>query len=453
VKILFCISHLNYWLPIQNAAFLLHDKGHQIEVLFDPSLRGKFESRFHDDSFERHFDVGDMYVRRDVWGRSTEWLREFVNFLSYYTYARKPFSQKLADRWLLFLSLRLWRLKYWRSVNRFLASPIIYNLLKRLAKSAPCSRNILADLKSKKPDLVIASPVLLNYSKEYEYLKAAQSLKIPTGIIIPSWDNLTTKGIFHIIPDKIFVWNESQVTEAKQIFGIPRERLCVTGAPRYDGWFEMTVSRTRSEVESMLGINSGDNYFLWLCSSVFIAGIEMPLIKKCSKAFQILEAHNQLQLVVRPHFQNFNTWEGSKCDKINVWPEPDNLKSFNLKEFHQDFFDSIFYSSGVIGINTSAFLEAAIVDKPCLTITPSEYIDSQAGLPHFEHLVKAGFLENSQTLDGLMANILSIANGRDALKDNRKRFVKQFLRPRSIDCSSSSQLAKEILNIQKQYND
>jgi hypothetical protein len=52
-----------------------------------------------------------------------------------------------------------------------------------------------------------------------------------------------------------------------------------------------------------------------------------------------------------------------------------------------DYFDSIFHSAAVVGLNTSAFIEAGIVGRPVLTIVVPEFVENQHGTVHFDYLV------------------------------------------------------------------
>ena len=86
----------------------------------------------------------------------------------------------------------------------------------------------------KEPDVVVASPYIFSLSREVEYVKAARSLGIPTVVVVLSWDNLTSKGTFHVLPDLTLVWNSALAEEAASLHDVPKEKLVVTGAPVFD---------------------------------------------------------------------------------------------------------------------------------------------------------------------------------------------------------------------------
>ena len=52
-----------------------------------------------------------------------------------------------------------------------------------------------------------------------------------------------------------------------------------------------------------------------------------------------------------------------------------------------DFFDSIYHSAAVVGINTSAMIEAAIIGRPVFSMLAEEFAGTQEGTIHFHHLL------------------------------------------------------------------
>jgi hypothetical protein len=106
--------------------------------------------------------------------------------------------------------------------------------------------------------------------------------------------------------------------------------------------------------------------------------------------------------------------------------DPTDLQS------REDYYDSLYYSAAVVGVNTSAFLEAAIVGRPVFTLLTSRYHDTQEGQPHFHHLLTAGGgllytarepAEHAAQLHGALASPHGGTCARSA------RFTEAFIRP------------------------
>ena len=77
-------------------------------------------------------------------------------------------------------------------------------------------------LAANRPDVVLVSPLIDLGSAQTDIIKSARSgWAFPTGMLLFSWDNLSTKGSLHVPPDRMFVWNELQRQEAAELHGFP----------------------------------------------------------------------------------------------------------------------------------------------------------------------------------------------------------------------------------------
>ena len=105
-------------------------------------------------------------------------------------------------------------------------------------------------------------------------------------------------------------------------------------------------------------------------------------------------------ILIRPHPARMDEWKTidlSRFEHVALYGS--NPMDAASKE---DYFESLYYSSAVVGLNTSAFLEAAIVDRPVHTILTPEFADNQEGTLHFHYLlnVGGGVLRTSTQLRG-----------------------------------------------------
>jgi hypothetical protein len=100
----------------------------------------------------------------------------------------------------------------------------------------------------------------------------------------------------------------------------------------------------------------------------------------------------------------------------------------------EDYFESLFYSRAVVGLNTSAFLEAAVVDRPVHTILVPEFADNQTGTLHFHYLLKVGggVLQNSTTFQEHHEKLGASLRRSSAVAGANPRFVEEFIRPRGL---------------------
>ena len=132
-----------------------------------------------------------------------------------------------------------------------------------------------------------------------------------------------------------------------------------------------------------------------------------------------------MNILVRPHPQRLDEWEGSQpLDGVARWGS-----SPTDEQGRADYFDSMYYSAAVVGLNTSALVEAAIVDCPVFTILLPEFHENQEGTFHFHHLMTVGdgFLNVARTLAEHVDQLEALAAGQP-MRPNRP-FVERFIRP------------------------
>ncbi len=74
---------------------------------------------------------------------------------------------------------------------------------------------------------------------------------------------------------------------------------------------------------------------------------------------------------------------------MRVWPRFGESPHDDTSR--RDYFDSIYHASAVVGINTTAQIESAIVGRPVHTILAEEFSETQQGTLHFRYLEAAEF--------------------------------------------------------------
>ena len=297
----------------------------------------------------------------------------------------------------------------------------------------------------RKPDVLVATPMNLRSSEEVEYVKAANALNIATVVPVLSWDNLTTKGIFHVIPDLTLAWNQIQRQEAITIHGVPDNQVLVTGSPFFDKWFNTDdMLEDRVQFCQRIGIDPHKPYLVYLGSTNRIAAGETWLIKEICNC---IKGHSEprirdLGLLVRPHPANAKKYVKLNDDAIVVWPKHGALP--DSKESQRDFYNTIFHCLFTIGINTSGMIDAIIIDRPSITILTDRYRATQEQTTHFKHLLKANVLEVARSIEEAIEVIIRILNGEDTLREQRLRFVKSFVRPRGLNRQTGEVAARAI---------
>jgi hypothetical protein len=325
-------------------------------------------------------------------------------------------------------------------------------------RSVPTSTAVRAFITSVEPDILLVTPLVDVGSDQPDYVRAAADLGVPSALCVASWDNLTNKGLMRTIPDRVLLWNEAQRAEAIDLHGVPGGRVRVTGAQLFDQWFGRTPSRSRAEFCRRVGLSDERPFILYLGSSYFIAPTEAEFATRWVAAIRaaadpaLAEAH----VLIRPHPNNTLQWLKSDVTSdagVSIWP-PYGADPFE-PSFKEDFFDSLYHCAAVVGVNTSAQIEAAILEKPVCTVTEPEFAHSQAGTLHFSHLADpdTGVLVIAETMDRHVEHLSEALADPSRMKARSRAFVERFVRPRGLDTPATSHVVAEIEDVRSAMPD
>ncbi len=317
-----------------------------------------------------------------------------------------------------------------------------------MERSVPEDPAIRAYLEARRPDIVLLTPLIDLGSSQIEYLRAARALRIPTGLCVWSWDHLSSKALIRDLPDRVFVWNRTQEREAIELHGVPGERIVVTGAQCFD--LDRQPSRDRETFCRHVGLPSSPPYILWVCSALFQGSpVEAQFVLRWIRALR--ESRSAIlmsaPILVRPHPSRLAEWEGVDLSGLNavLWGgNPVDVQS------RADYFDTLYHSATVVGINTSAFIEAGIVGRPVHTIVVPEMADNQTGTVHFSYLLNAGggLLEVARSVDEHMAKLdasLTKAGLKGGLSSAEfKPFVREFVRPNGLRVAATPLFVEHV---------
>ena len=310
--------------------------------------------------------------------------------------------------------------------------------LRAVERSLEVSPTVVEALRREAPDAVLVSPLLKRGSPQLPLIRAARRLGIPSALLVASWDNLTTKGLIHEPPDLVTVWNEAQRAEAIELHGVPEDRIAVTGAPRFDAWFAQEPSATREQYCGRLGLPADTPHILYVGSSRFVAPDEADWIARWLRRIRSsghAELH-RIPVVFRPH-------PGSPPDQQEghdrlvgmpgVVVDPPVGRDVVDTKAMTEYYDALHHAAVVVGINTSAMLEAAVVGRAVHVTVPDRFRAGQEAAPHFAHLHDAVVL--TPTLDEHAAGLARALRGEAADETARRSeaFAAGFLRPHGLD--------------------
>jgi hypothetical protein len=308
--------------------------------------------------------------------------------------------------------------------------------LQGLERSMPRSAAMRSWLEELAPDAIILTSLTFSRSSAIDQLKAARGLGIPVGAAIMSWDHLSSKALLHLAPDMTLVWNEVQKREAVDMHGLSPDSVVVTGAQCYDQWFNRRPSRTREEFCRGMGLDPSRPFVLYVCSAM--SPVPTPLEPEFVRDWVLaLRSSDDSRLrgagvLVRPHPERMKEWVNVTLDGLdNVAVQGGTPIDSRSKA---DYFDALSHSSAVVGLCTSAFLEAAIAGRPVLTLLLPEYRIHQDGMTHFRYLlnVEGGVLHAAHDLAAHLRDLADVIAASER-EERNKRFLAAFVRPQGLD--------------------
>jgi hypothetical protein len=329
---------------------------------------------------------------------------------------------------------------------------LLVRVLTAAERLVPTDRGIEAAIAEHAPDAVLITPLIgrgMRDREQTDTVKAAQALKIPVAFAVSTWDQLTTKGTVKVPPDRTLVWNELQRTEAEELHFLRPETIVVTGAQLFDHWFEREPSCSREEFLRRVELEAG-GYILYVGSSRWItrAKHELPFVKRWITALResgdpMLE---RLGVLVRPHPYNVSVWADQDLSDLGASVAPRAVPQLPMSEEDEAlYYDSIHFSSAVVGINTTAMVEAFIQRRPVLTIRTREFRQTQEGTLHFRHLLAGGgALQVASTMDEHLAQLQEAVAHPERCQEAIESFLLAFVRPHGLDRPATPIVADAI---------
>lgn len=449
MHILFVVRAKSHFIYHETTLRALLKQGHTVYALYDKQ-RSNNQPYVEDiallASEYGRFVMSEAERRKGLWRLILYTLRELRSYASYLH--RQDQSEYYLGRWEKYTPRWLrWTLLKTALGKDLISSPLIRSWFRAIENLTPPAGNVLRSIKHLQPDVVVVTPANLRYSEEIEYVKASKSLGIPCVVPVLSWDNLTTKGLFHVLPNIVLVWNKTHHDEAIAIHDVSSEQIIIAGSPFFDRWVDArkTLLMDRNEFCQKIGIPSDRPFCLYLGSSKNIAQDETWLVRALSIA---LRTHpeagiNQMNLLVRPHPANVTYYRDlESLGNVIVAPKEGALPT--SAETKQDFFNAMAHCVAAIGINTSGMIDAIINDVPVITILTQEYQKTHQEAVHFKHLLQAQVLEVTRDVTECVSAIKNIWSGTDGKRQSRAQFIKDFIRPRNVDCAAGEIHARVI---------
>ena len=463
LKISVVLKQKNYVRVFAPTLRELASRGHHVRVLWqDPDLELPSELL----GCENLVVGAAPTKRRDAWGAHASLLRRAADYLQFlngpYRGATKLRSRAF-DKMLHSLGSTMAASPGWSDGPLVLdeaSRERLHDLFRALETSIPSDPSIEALIAEDRPDALLVSPLIDLGSSQTDFVKSAKALGIPVGALVFSWDNLSTKGTLHEWPDRMFVWNERQRREAVELHGYPADRVSITGSPRFDAFFAQRARLTREEFCAPLEFDPARPILMYVGSSRFVSERENAFMDRWIASVRASSGPlSGCNILVRPHpdlplseaegpavtFQ----WTGVPRKAWLTRPFSDGRTAVVRTSYAspEGFFECLHHSAAVVGLNTSAEIEAGIAGRPVFTVkADQDVVDGQESTLHFHYLLEenGGFVRRAGSLDEHVTQLATTLTDRHGEMSRIQAFVLEFVRPAGADREACSVLADAI---------
>ena len=332
-----------------------------------------------------------------------------------------------------------------RIARRLLA--IVLDMLDQSTRTAAAFHRYLREMQ---PDLVVVTPLIVLKTCQLDLARAARELGIRNVFGVASWDHLSSKGELTFPPQQVIVWNEVQKREAVELHHQPPTRVLVTGSQVFDDWFVKKPSTSFAEFCTRVGLRQDRPILLYVCSALLEGSPpESEFVLRWAKHLRASgdPVLRECGILIRPHFKRGDEWKGISFEglaNIVCWPPTGAVPDDTLSK--TDYFDSLYHAAAVVGLNTSALIEAGILGRPVHTVLLPEFRNSQEGTVHFRYLLEGpdALLRASRSLDAHAADVAATLAGRNTDPERSPRFVRAFVRPGAADVPATNRIVEAL---------
>jgi len=299
-----------------------------------------------------------------------------------------------------------------------------------------------------KPDLII-HPCVLEGLFINDLLQITKLEKIPSVVIMNSWDNPSTKSAMIGQPDWLLVWGEQTKNHSIQFCKMPKSKVVKFGAAQFE-IYTKTSKLSKKKFDETYHYSKSEFILLYAGSS--IGTNEIKQLNLLDEAINKGILKN-LKIIYRPHpwgqgGQNGEKiidmkWKNIVFDKsmiIYLKQLKDGVRSKFLSDY-EDTHNILTNVDAVISPLSTILIEAAIHGKPSLCFLPdidkSMHFEIDSALVHFQDIFASKLFLKANGYDELVTKTLKLIkfskqeNLSKMLKEEASYYVESFDQPYS----------------------
>ena len=310
----------------------------------------------------------------------------------------------------------------WLIMKLFSRWPIFKVLVRRLdyltIRKDYCSKYFF----KYRPQLIFATDVFND--NDVLLLAAAKYQGVDTVGMIRSWDNLTSKGILRIKPDKLIVHNEILKEQAIKYNNFSGHNIFISGIPQYDKY--VIGSRIdRKDFFSKLNFDPGRKLILFSPFGGRFTDTDWQIMEILKKFIENKEIPpSQVLARFTPNdpvsLGNFSPDENFYIDRPGHGFEFRGVKDQELTDEDMDWLaNCLYHSDVVVAGGASIGIDAAIFSKPTILI----HFDGFEKKPYWQSVER--FLEYQHPRDIIKSGAMRSVKNVEELKQHLNNYLNQ----------------------------
>jgi hypothetical protein len=185
-----------------------------------------------------------------------------------------------------------------------------------------------------------------------------------------------------------------------------------------------------------MGLDPVRPFILYVCSAMspVPTPVEPQFVKEWVTALRrsVDPKLRDVGVLIRPHPERLKEWTDVNFEGFdNVVVHGGTPIDSTSKA---EYFDALMFSHAVVGLCTSAFLEAAIAGRPVLTLLLPAYRMHQDGMVHFRYLleVEGGLLHAAPDMSAHLRDLSDVLSRSEEREERNVRFLTAFVRPQGL---------------------
>jgi hypothetical protein len=275
------------------------------------------------------------------------------------------------------------------------------------------------------PDVVVTATAGVVVS-DIRLIRRARAVGVPSVTFTQGWDNLTSKTIVGVRPDRLIVWNEAMREEAIELHGFRRDQISVTGPPHFDPYFRRTGWADRVTFLRSLGLDPNKRIVLYATSPQRYFTDSIAVTDLLIQANEAGRFGPDIQLVIRLHPQVI---QGQDADDLGAWERFRGRVYLDMPrgqtglaaDYTPDGIAHIAQlldaSAVTINVASSISIDAAIFDTPVVNLR----FDAQPGRPYLKSVRRQYDTDHYRQV--LRTGAVRLADSPEQLIDEVRRYL------------------------------